>query len=592
MQCYQQLKAFRLWQHRCTRSHVVVLITCLILIGLFVLQRFGTAKVGFLFAPVVLLWLTLISGIGIYNIVVHQPSIFRAFSPHYAITFLIRNKKNGWIMLGGVVLSITGTEAMFADLGHFSQRSIQIAFAGVVYPSLVLAYFGQAAYLTNQPENVADTFFKSVPKPMFWPMLVIATLATIVASQAMISGAFSVINQSCNLGCFPRVKVIYTSTTVQGQIYIPEVNYALMILCIAVVVGFRRTTAIGNAYGIAVVSVMSITTCLVALVIVIVWHQHFLLGILFLVFFGSIEAVYLSSVLYKVASGGWVPLVIAAFLLSIMFIWQFGTLQKHKFDLQHMVHIDQLDQLIGDSRITRVPGIGLFYSETDSGIPPTFSHFISNIPAIHQVMVFICIKYVPVTSVLPDERFYMKPLAVKNFYQCVVRYGYNETPCAGEAFDDRLVSKIAELIKQDKYWQTAGVSKSSSRGTMSPPVETKVSSSTSEIVHLAKFAAGPPSTRPPRTYIQLSPSSPHSITVKTQAEVINEELKYLYGAKESGVVYVIGCTEVQAKPGSSWSKRFIIDILYCVLRKNSRSSVIMLNIPTTRLIEVGMIYDI
>ncbi|KAJ0463983.1 putative potassium transporter [Helianthus annuus] len=230
-------------------TDVVVVVAVVILVGLFSLQHYGVDKVGWLFAPIVLLWFLLIGGIGIFNIWKHDSGVLRAFSPVYIFRYFKRRGKKGWTSLGGIMLSITGTEALFADLAHFPVSAIQLAFTVVVFPCLLLAYSGQAAYLMNNKDHASDAFYRSIPDGIYWPMFIIATLAAIVASQATISATFSIIKQANALGCFPRVKVIHTSSKFLGQIYIPDINWILMILCIVVTAGFKNQSQIGNAYG-------------------------------------------------------------------------------------------------------------------------------------------------------------------------------------------------------------------------------------------------------------------------------------------------------------------------------------------------------
>ncbi|KAJ7525557.1 hypothetical protein O6H91_17G056600 [Diphasiastrum complanatum] len=228
---------------------VVIVISSVVLVALFLLQSRGTSKVSFLFSPIMIAWFVTTPMIGAYNIHKYYPGIFKALSPHYIIRFFQRNHKDGWVNLGAIFLCITGAEAMFADLGHFNKQAIQIAFSSMVYPSLIITYAGEAAYLIKHPENLEDAYFKSIPRPIYWPMFIISTLAAIVASQALISATFSIIKQSMALGCFPRVKLIHTSKKDEGQIYSPEINYILMVLCLAIVIGFRNGTQIGNAFG-------------------------------------------------------------------------------------------------------------------------------------------------------------------------------------------------------------------------------------------------------------------------------------------------------------------------------------------------------
>ncbi|VAI72904.1 unnamed protein product [Triticum turgidum subsp. durum] len=231
-------------------EYILLPVTCAILVGLFTLQHYGTHRVGFLFAPIVCLWLLCISIIGLYNILHWNPHVYRALSPYYAYKFLQKTQRGGWMSLGGILLCVTGSEAMYADLGHFSQSSIKIAFTSLVYPALILAYMGQAAYISRHHnfENINHIgFYVSVPEKIRWPVLVIAILAAVIGSQAVITGTFSIIKQCCSLSCFPKVKIVHTSSTVHGQIYIPEINWILMILCLAVTIGFRDTKHLTNA---------------------------------------------------------------------------------------------------------------------------------------------------------------------------------------------------------------------------------------------------------------------------------------------------------------------------------------------------------
>ncbi|KAI0495623.1 hypothetical protein KFK09_021926 [Dendrobium nobile] len=229
-------------------ENYTVAISCFILVGLFKLQHYGTHRVGFLFGPLLISWLGCLSMMGIYNIFKWNPAIIQALSPYYIYKFFKVVGIDGWSSLGGIVLCITGAEAMFADLGHFSKLSLRIAFSALVFPSLLLAYMGEAAFLSKHKEDSQMSFYRSIPESIYWPVYIIATLATIVASQPMISAIFSIISQCRALNCFPRVKIIHTSNHVHGQIYIPEINWLLMLLCIFVTIGFKDTTAIGNAY--------------------------------------------------------------------------------------------------------------------------------------------------------------------------------------------------------------------------------------------------------------------------------------------------------------------------------------------------------
>ncbi|BBH10371.1 high affinity K+ transporter 5, partial [Prunus dulcis] len=362
-------------------------------------------------------------------------------------------KKDAWISLGGIVLAITGTEALFADVGHFTVRSIQISMCAVTYPALILAYTGQASFLRNHHHLVNETFFKSIPGPLYWPMFVVAVLASIIASQAMISGTFSIIQQSLSLGCFPRVKIVHTSARYAGQVYIPEVNYLLMLACVGVTFGFRTTAKIGNAYGIAVVFVMTLTSSFLVLIMIMIWKTNIFLVISYVLVIGSVELMYLSSVLYKFDQGGYLPLAFAMVLMIIMFVWNDVHRRKYYYELDHKISPVQLKEIAVSANFCRMPGLAMFYSELVQGIPPIFNHYAANVPALHSVLVFVSIKSLPISKVPLEERFLFRRVEPKelNVFRCVARYGYTDVRNEHEPFEGLLVEKLKEFIK-DSFW--------------------------------------------------------------------------------------------------------------------------------------------
>ncbi|KAK8947234.1 putative potassium transporter 8 [Platanthera zijinensis] len=435
-------------------EYAVVPITCFIIICLFALQHFGTHHIGFLFAPVVVAWLLVISALGIYNIMHWNPHVYQALSPYYMLRFLRKTRKGGWMSLGGILLCITGSEAMFADLGHFSYIAIQIAFTALVYPALILAYMGQAAYLSRHHKIYTSYqigFYASVPESLRWAVLIVAILASVVGSQAIISGTFSIINQSQSLGCFPRVKVVHTSDKIHGQIYIPEINWMLMILCVAVAVGFRDTKHMGNASGLAVITVMLVTTALTSLVMMLCWDKPPLLALAFFLFFGSIEALYFSASLIKFLEGAWFPILLALFLMAIMYVWHYATIKKYEYDLHNKVSLDWLLALGDKLGIVRVPGIGLVYTGLIAGIPANFSRFVTNLPAFHSILVFVCIKFVPVPYVPPAERYLVGRIGppIHRSYRCIVRYGYRDVHQDIDSFEAELIARLVDFVKLD-----------------------------------------------------------------------------------------------------------------------------------------------
>ncbi|CAM8956418.1 unnamed protein product [Rhodiola kirilowii] len=550
-----------------------------ILIILFSVQRFGTDKVGYTFAPIVGLWFAFISGIGLYNWFKYDIGVFRAFNPVYIINYFKRNGKHGWISLGGVVLCITGTEAMFADLGHFSVRSIQISFSGIVFPALVVAYGGQAAYLTKFPNQVDKTFYASVPGPLYWPTFVVAVGAAVIASQAMISGTFSIVSQSLSLGCFPRVKVVHTSDKHQGQVYIPEVNYMLMATCVVVTLAFKTTQNIGHAYGIAVVAVMVITTCMVGLIMFVIWKWSLWSICIFLVVFVSIEGIYLSSVLYKFTEGGYFPLALSCFLISIISIWHYVHKKRYMFELNNKVPSKYLMDLAENPDINRIPGIGLLYSELVQGIPPIFPHFISNIPSVHSVLIFVSIKHVPISKVALAERFLFRQVEPKEYrmFRCIVRYGYKDSMEEPEVFEKQLVGYLKEFIR----YEHVIVETESGGGD-----QAQSQSQTTEVNNIQDSSV----------LISNSGMSSSSIrSIKTDRIVsgpAEEEMEFVQRAMERGVVYLIGEAEVVAEQKSSVFKKIVINYAYSFLRKNFRQGEKVMAIPRGRLLRVGMTYEI
>ncbi|CAM8881710.1 unnamed protein product [Rhodiola kirilowii] len=528
-------------------ENYVVIISCCILVGLFSLQHHGTHKVSIVFAPIVTAWLLSISSIGAYNILRWNPHIYRALCPIYMLKFLKITGVEGWKSLGGVVLSIAGVETMFADLGHFSCLSIKITFACLVYPCLVLAYMGEAAFLSRHHEDIQRSFYKAIPaiaEVVFWPVFIIATLAAVVGSQAVISATYSLISQCCALNCFPRVKIVHTSRKIYGQIYIPEINWILMCLCLTLTVGLRDTNMIGHAYGLSVTAVMFVTTCLMTMVIIIIWKQHLVMACTFLLLFGSVELLYMSACYSKVAAGGWISLLSFIFM-GIMYIWNYGTMLKHHHDLENKVSMNRILSLGPSLGMVRVPGIGLVYTNLVTGVPAIFGHFVTNLPAFHQVLVFVCIKSVQVPYVHESERFLIGRVGPKEYgmFRCIVRYGYKNMQQDIYDFENKLVSGIIGFIETED--------------------ETEIEALDEEkLVQVQQFEKCP----------------------------VKQESLHISSARESGVAYILGHSHAKAKKPSSIFRKFAINMAFAFLTKNCREPDVILNIPHSSLLEVGMIY--
>ncbi|XP_042464252.1 potassium transporter 6-like isoform X2 [Zingiber officinale] len=595
---FSAVSGLELSMSREQHKYVEVPVACAILVALFALQHYGTHRVGFLFAPIVVTWLICISAIGVYNIFHWNPHVYQALSPYYMYKFLKKTQRGGWMSLGGILLCITGSEAMYADLGHFSQLSIQIAFTSMIYPSLILAYMGQAAYLSKHHIIESDYhigFYVSVPEKLRWPVLAIAILAAVVGSQAVITGTFSIIKQCSALSCFPRVKIVHTSSKFHGQIYIPGINWMLMTLCLAVTVGFRDTRRLGNASGLAVITVMLVTTCLMALVIVLCWHRSIFFAVCFILFFGSIETLYFSASLIKFLEGAWVPIALSFVFMIIMYVWHYGTLKMHEVDLQNKVSIDWLLGLGPNLGIVRVRGIGLIHSELVSGIPVIFSHFLTNLPAFHQVLVFLCIKSVPVPYVRPEERFLVGRIGPKEYrvYRCILRYGYRDVHRDDIEFEKDLICSIAEFI-QFNISHASGTPERPEKNNDKMIVVGAGLRLCEEEEMNPDDAAGPSNSREIQSPVVrrkkvrfVLPESPSHISTSER-----EELQELMEAREAGMAFILGHTELKAKSGSGLIKRFAIDIGYDFLRRNCRGPAYAVNIPHASTLEVGMVYNV
>ncbi|XP_052201004.1 potassium transporter 10-like isoform X2 [Diospyros lotus] len=575
-------------------SDTVVLVAVVILVGLFSMQHYGTDKVGWLFAPIVLLWFLLIGSIGIFNIWKYDSSVLRAFSPIHIYRYFRRGGRDGWTSLGGIMLSITGTEALFADLAYFPLSAVQLASTVVVFPCLLLAYSGQAAYLMKNKDHVVDAFYLSIPESIYWPVFVVATFAAIVASQATISATFSIIEQALALGCFPRVKVVHTSEKFLGQIYIPDMNWILMILCIAVTVGFKHQIQIGNAYGTAVMIVMLVTTLLMPLIMLLVWHRHWMVVLIFSSLSLVVECTYFSAVLFKVGQGGWVPLVIAAAFLLIMYTWHYATMKRYEFEMHSRVSMAWLLGLGPGLGLVRVPGVGLVYTELASGVPHIFSHFITNLPAIHSVVVFVCVKYLPVYTVPEEERFLVRRIGPKNFhmFRCVARYGYKDLHKKDEDFEKKLFDNLFLFVQLESMMEGCSDSEYSWYGhqnerprdfllkdnanTVSSKLDRTISSAES-------IVQGKSPTETNHTVMSGGKASNSNHT-----EV--DEFEFLSNCRAAGVVHILGNTVVSARRDSNIFKKIAVDYIYAFLRKICRDNSGMFNVPHESLLNVGQIF--
>lgn len=577
-------------------TDALVIVSIVILVGLFSIQRFGTSKVGLTFAPALALWFFSLGSIGIYNMFKHDITVVRAFNPAYIYFFFKKNSSKAWSALGGCVLCITGAEAMFADLGHFSVPSIQIAFTFVVFPCLLLAYMGQAAYLIKHPQSVDRIFYNSIPDGLFWPVFIIATVAAVIASQAMISASFSCVKQSMALGCFPRMKIVHTSRRLMGQIYIPVINWFLMIMCVLVVATFQSTTDIANAYGIAEVGVMIVSTTLVTLVMLLIWQTNLFLAICFPLVFGTIELIYLSAVLSKIKEGGWLPLAFASCFLCVMYIWNYGSVLKYQSEVRQKISMDFMLDLGSTLGTVRVPGIGLLYNELVQGIPFIFGQFLLDLPAIHSTIVFVCIKYVPVPVVSQEERFLFRRVCPKDYhmFQCVARYGYKDVRKEDHhAFEQLLVESLEKFLRKEAQdlalESNLNEMEFDSVSVRSREYEVQDGDGLGELrVPLMRnqMLEGSETSNSE----EAGPTLPFSVMAIDEDPSLEYELSALREATESGFTYLLGHGDVRAKKNSWFLKKLVINYFYAFLRKNCRGGAATMHVPHMNIMQVGMTY--
>ncbi|GAU42144.1 hypothetical protein TSUD_238980 [Trifolium subterraneum] len=433
-----------------------------------------------------------------FGTIMHDISVLRAINPAYIYYFFKKNGKKAWSALGGCVLSVTGS--------------------------------------------------------LFWPVFVIATLAAMIASQAMISATFSCIKQSMALGCFPRLKIIHTSTKFIGQIYIPVINWFLMLMCIIIVSAFRSTTDIANAYGIAEVGVMMVSTTLVTLVMLLIWQNNLFMVISFLLIFGSVEFIYMSSVLSKIFQGGWIPLAFATIFLSIMYTWNYGSVLKYKSEVKDKISLGLLHDLGPNLGTVRVQGIGLLYTELVQGIPSIFVQFLLSLPAIHSTIIFVCIKYVPIPMVPQEERFIFRRVCSKEYrmFRCVARYGYKEGRKEDHhEFEQLLIQSLEDFLIMEAQESNELMILPLIRGENCE--ETNGDSAYEE----------------------------HSL---------EHEISALREAKAFGCTYLLGHGDVRAKKNSLFLKKLVINYFYAFLRRNCRAGTASMRVPQTKIIQLRRTY--
>lgn len=574
----------------------VVMISVAFLVILFSVQKFGTSKVGMAVGPALFVWFCSLASIGIYNLVKYDSSVLRAFNPVHIYYYFKRNSTKAWYALGGCILCATGSEAMFADLCYFSVRSVQLTFVFLVLPCLLLGYLGQAAYLMDNHAGAEQYFFSSIPSGAFWPVLLIANIAALIASRAMTTATFSCIKQSTALGCFPRLKIIHTSRKFMGQIYIPVINWFLLVVCLVFVWSISSNTEMGNAYGIAELGVMMMTTILVTIVMLLIWQINIVIVLSFVVVFLGIELTFFSSVLWSVGDGSWIILVFAIIMFFIMFVWNYGSKLKYETEVKQKLSMDLMRELGCNLGTIRAPGIGLLYNELVKGIPAIFGHFLTTLPAIHSMIIFVCIKYVPVPVVPQSERFLFRRVCPKSYhiFRCIARYGYKDVRKENhQTFEQLLIESLEKFIRREAQERSL-----ESDGDDDIDSEDEDDLSCSRVLiapNGSVYSLGAPLLAEYKGKSEpiSQPSTSEEVKPELHADSeqsLERELSFIRKAKESGVVYLLGHGDIRARKDSWFIKKLVINYFYAFLRKNCRRGIANLSVPHSNLMQVGMTY--
>jgi KUP system potassium uptake protein len=403
----------------------VVPATVAIIIVVFAIQRRGTGKVGRLFGPITVLWFLTLATLGVTSIA-ETPRILAAVDPRHAVAFALEVPVAAFLALGAVFLTLTGAEALYADMGHFGRGPIRIGWFGLVFPSLMLNYLGQGALVLRDPEAVKNPFYLLAPDALLLPLVLLATVATVIASQATISGAFSVTQQASRLGYLPRIPTRHTSESERGQIYIPQVNWLMLAIVVLLVIGFGSSSSLAAAYGIAVSATMLLESCLVAVVAYALMPRLRPLVIAALAMVGTAELLFLASNATKIADGGWFPLVCGLAVFTVLSTWKRGGEVLSADAARKRIALEGFFDHLGD--VTRVPGTGIYLSSDPAAVPTTLMHNLKHNKVLHERIVFVTIITEDVPRVADAERTEVRVLEPQHRYQVLLHYGFMEDP--------------------------------------------------------------------------------------------------------------------------------------------------------------------
>lgn len=606
-------------------SSTVVGTSCGIIIVLFLVQPLGLSRLASAFAPIVIIWLGFNGGFGIYNLIKFDHSVLKAFNPYYAFQFFIQNKTEGWKMLGGVLLAFTGVEALFADLGAFSLRAIQLSWMCWTYPCLLLAYCGQAAYISVHPEAYSNPFYNSVPPGMLYPSLVVAVLAAIVASQAIITATFQLIAQIMKLSYCPQVKVVHTSKTFHGQLYVPFLNWLLMLGTILVTAVYSNTTRLGNAYGVCVMFVTFFDTCMVTLVALIVWEIPPWVVFVPWLFFACFDGLYLSSALNKVPDGAWFTLTLSAIMAGLFLLWRFGKESQwsaeaeDRFRLNHLVAKDpegklRLTPRWGGDQLSQIRGLGIFFDKTGVMTPAVFTHFASKFVAVMDVTVFFHLHPVEAPTVPEHERYSVsKFTTIPGCYRLVVKHGFMDEVISPDlaaliyekvrAFVIRQAARGEALRAEDENDSASSAIENVEGGpetggvggtTSGPPLSTSPTLDVGSTTGADVPASSGGSSAPAGRGRGLAPGERHiseKHPVELRDEAVAAELARLDRAYAAKIMYVVGKGQMKTRSGTGLFRRGALE-LFLWIRDNTRTKVANLRLAMERTVEVGFVKEI
>lgn len=483
-------------------KHFVIPITLVVLTALYMLQKKGTGGIGKWFGPIVLIWFTTLAIMGVVNIANH-PAILTAFNPVHALRFLANNGWFAFVALGAIVLALTGAEALYADMGHFGRKSVRLAWFLVVFPALGLNYLGQGALLITHPEAVSNPFFQQLGAWSIYPLVVLSTMAAVIASQATISGAFSVTQQAISLGFLPRMQICYTSQSEMGQIYIPLVNWLQLSAVILAVIGFGSSSNLASAYGIAATATMTITTLLTFFVIRHGWKYPLVLCFAATGGFLIIDFALFSSTSLKIVSGGWFPLVISAVMTLLMLTWRSGRELVYQSITKHMIPVEDFLKSLFISPPPRVEGTAIFFRPEGDGVPHSMLHNLLHNKVLHERVIFMTVYATDIPRVPDSDRIKIENLG-HECYQLNIYYGFTDARNIPQALDMCAQSGLKINLMETSIFIARQTIITTTGGGMAPWRE-------------AMYAAMARNARDPADFLQIPPN--RVIELGTQVEI-------------------------------------------------------------------------